>query len=108
MRYFFITYVKKADGKIDEMVSVGNKIKTRDVQITNVIMDFKERKVEKCFVDGQRVDTSFDNLYAYYKGVYPSIIDRLSSENGWTGVVETPVTDPEVIEVTDTTSEHAQ
>lgn len=108
MRYLFITYVKKANGQIDEMMAVGNKIKTRDIQMTSVIMDFKEKKVDKCLVDGQVLNTSFDNLYAYYKGVYPSIVDRLSSENGWTGEVISPDSEPEVIEVTDTTSEPAQ
>lgn len=108
MRYLFITYVKKPNGQIDEMMAVGNKIKTRDIQMASVIMDFKEKKVDKCMVDGRVLETTFENLYVYYKGVYPSIVDRLSSENGWTGEIIPPVTEPEVIEVTDTTSEPVQ
>jgi hypothetical protein len=46
--------------------------------------------VDKCIIDGQRVDTDWDNLYAYYKGVYPNIVDRLSEENGWRGEVISP------------------
>ena len=90
MRYLLVTYVKKPDGKIDEMVGLGKKIRNADHQTVNIIMDFKERKVDKCIIDGQRVDTDWDNLYAYYKGVYPAIVDRLSEENGWRGEVISP------------------
>ena len=90
MRYLFITYVKKPDGKIDEMMNLGKKIRKVDNQTVNVILDFKERKVDKCIIDGQRIDTDFEKLYIYYKNVYPAIIDRLSEENGWSGEVISP------------------
>jgi hypothetical protein len=104
LRYFFITYVKQRSGKIDEMVSVGKQIKKSDITMTSVIMDFKLRKVEKCLVDGKVLDTDFDNLYIYYKKIYPAIFERLAAENGWTGEVESPITE----EVTDITSEHVE
>lgn len=103
MRYFFITYAKKRDGKIDEMVSIGKQIKKRDITMTNVIMDFKLRKVDKCLVDGKVLDTDFDNLYIYYQKLYPAIFKRLAAENGWVGEVDSPTT-----EVTDITSEHVE
>jgi predicted glycosyltransferase involved in capsule biosynthesis len=99
MRYLLVTYVKKPDGKIDEMVGVGKNIKKRDVQTANVIMDFSERKVVKCLIDGQRVDTDWDNLYMYYKGVYPNIIDRLSEENGWRGEIIPSDSDDQVTDI---------
>jgi hypothetical protein len=104
LRYFFITYVKQRSGKIDEMVSIGKQIKKSDITMTSVIMDFKLRKVEKCLVDGKVLDTDFDNLYIYYKKIYPAIFERLAAENGWTGEVESPITE----EVTDITSEHVE
>ena len=72
--------------------------------MTSVIMDFKLRKVEKCLVDGKVLDTDFDNLYIYYKKIYQAIFERLAAENGWTGEVESPITE----EVTDITSEHVE
>jgi hypothetical protein len=104
LRYFFITYAKKSDGKIDEMVSIGKQIKKRDITMTNVIMDFKERKVDKCLIDGKVLDTDFDNLYIYYKKLYPAVFERLAAENGWTGEVDSPI----VEEVIDITSEHVE
>ena len=99
MRYLFVTYVKKPDGKIDEMVGLGKKIRKNDVQTANVILDFKERKVNKCYIDGQKVDTDWDNLYAYYKGVYPNIVDRLSEENGWRGEILPSDSDDQVTDI---------
>ena len=104
MRYFFITYAKQRSGKIDEMVTIGKQIKKRDITMTNVIMDFKERKVDKCLIDGKVLDTDFDNLYVYYQKLYPAIFERLAAENGWTGEVESPITE----EVTDITSERVE
>jgi hypothetical protein len=99
MRYLLVTYVKKADGKIDELVGIGKKIKRADHQIVNIIMDFKERVVDKCIIDGNRVDTDWDNLYAYYKGVYPAIVDRLSEENGWRGEILPSDSDDQVTDI---------
>ena len=99
MRYLLVTYVKKADGKIDELVGIGKKIKKADHQTVNIIMDFKERVVDKCIIDGNRVDTDWDNLYAYYKGVYPAIVDRLSEENGWRGEILPSDSDDQVTDI---------
>ena len=90
MRYLFITYVKKPDGKIDELISVGKNVRKRDNQLANVIIDFKERKVIKCIIDGSRIDTDFDQLYIYYQKIYPAIIERLSQENGYSGEIISP------------------
>jgi hypothetical protein len=72
------------------MLNLGKKIRNSDHQTVNVIMDFKERIVNKCTIEGQSLDTDWDRLYTYYKGVYPAIIDRLSEENGWRGEVISP------------------
>lgn len=80
MRYLLITYLHKADGKIDEQVAVAKKVKPKDIQTCNVIMDFKELKIEKCMVDGHSVDTDWGKLSTYYRQVYPAIIERLEEE----------------------------
>jgi regulator of sigma D len=80
MRYFIITYVRKANGQIDEQAAVAKKIKPRDVQTANVIMDFKYKKVEKLVIEGNVMERDWDKLYSYYKQIYPAIIERLEKE----------------------------
>ena len=80
MRYFLVSYIKKPNGQIDEAVSLTKSLKKNDYQTSNIIMDFKEKKVITCTVDGSRVDTDWDKLYAYYNQHYPNVIERLVSE----------------------------
>lgn len=80
MRYLIITYMRKANGQIDEQCEVSKKIKERDITTANVILDFKENKVIKCMIDGQVITMEWDNAYEYYKRAYPSIIERLELE----------------------------
>lgn len=75
--YLLITYKRQAGGTINEEVSVAKRIKPNDIQMCNVIMDYKQRKVEKCFIEGKRVDTDFDKLHEYYKKIYPNYISQL-------------------------------
>ena len=80
MRYFLVTYATKAGGQIDEVVSVTKQIRPRDNQMCNVIMDYKDKKVEKCVIEGKRVETTWENLDQYYRQLYPNIIERLEQE----------------------------
>jgi hypothetical protein len=82
MRYLIITYVRKANGQIDEQCEVSTKVKERDITTANVILDFKDKKVNKCMIDGQVITMEWDNAYEYYKRVYPSIVERLEQEAG--------------------------
>ena len=47
MRYLVLTYYTKPDGKVDEAMSVTKSLKTRDLQMANVILDFRDLKVVK-------------------------------------------------------------
>jgi hypothetical protein len=80
VRYFLITYIRKPNGQIDEQVEVSKKLRERDITMCNVILDFKEKTVEKCVIDGARMDTGWDNLYGYYQRIYPAIMERLETE----------------------------
>lgn len=80
MRYFLVTYATKAGGQIDEVVSVSKNIRPNDIQTCSVIMDYKNQKVDKCVIEGKKVDTDWDKLNTYYRGLYPNIIERLESE----------------------------
>ena len=72
--------MKKADGTIDEHVQVSKNIKERDITGSNIILDFKEKKVEKAVVDGQVIPTDWATIEAYYQKVYPDLIEDLQKD----------------------------
>ena len=80
MRYLLITYVKRANGQLDEQMGVAKKLREKDVTTCNIIMDFKEKKVEKCVVEGTNMATDWDKLYSYYQQHYAAIFERLEAE----------------------------
>jgi U3 small nucleolar RNA-associated protein 14 len=80
MRYFLVTYATKASGQIDEVVAVTKQVRQRDLQMCNVIMDYKNKKVEKCVIEGKNVATTWENLDEYYRKLYTNIIERLEKE----------------------------
>ena len=82
MRYLLLTYYTKPNGQIDEAMTITTKIKTRDHQTVNVIMDFKELKVLKCSVRDATVPKDWDRIVGYYYQHYPATIERLFQENG--------------------------
>ena len=82
MRYLLLTYYTKPDGKIDEAMAVSTKIKLRDHQTANVILDFKELKVLKCSVNGVNATKDWDTVVSTYYEHYANIIERLFTENG--------------------------
>ena len=84
IRYLLITYLRKPSGQIDEQVSVSKKVRPSDLQTCNVIMDYAQKKVDKCVVEGKKVDTDWDRMSTYYKGIYPSLISQLEKEAGMT------------------------
>ena len=81
MRYLLITYFRKPGGQIDEQVGFSKKVRTNDLQTCNVIMDYAERKVVKCVIEGKLVETNFEKMHEYYQEVYPDMIDQLQKIN---------------------------
>jgi len=84
MRYLMLTYVTKPSGKIDELMTIATKIKRKDWQTTNVILDFKEQKVLLCSVAGITARKDWDTIVGYYYKHYAATIERLFQENGHT------------------------
>lgn len=80
MRYLLITFFRKPGGQIDEMVKASKRVKPADYSTCNVIMDYATQKVEKCVIEGRKVDNDFDKLNNYYKKIYPSLIEQLIKE----------------------------
>ena len=60
MKYLFIQFLRKPNGQIDEQVSIGKKVKSSDIQTCNVILNYAEKKVEKCVIEGKVLDTDWD------------------------------------------------
>ncbi len=81
MRYLLITYMRKANGQIDEQVAVSKRVRTSDIQTCNVIIDYEKKKLDKCVIEGNTVDSDFEKMNAYYKQVYPTLIDQLEKNN---------------------------
>jgi hypothetical protein len=81
VRYLLITFVRKPNGQIDEQVSISKRVRTSDLQTCNVILDFAKKHVQKCVVEGNTVNTTWDNMIEYYKRVYPTLIDQLEKNN---------------------------
>jgi hypothetical protein len=77
MRYFIVTYLRKPDGKVDEQVEISKTLKERDISTANIILDFKDKKVQKSVIQGQVVPTVWDTIVAHYRSVYPDYIDEL-------------------------------
>jgi hypothetical protein len=81
LRYLLIQYLRKPNGQIDEQVTVSKKIKTTDLQMCNVIMDYASKKIEKCIIEGKKVDADWERMNDYYRNIYPALVDQLEKNN---------------------------
>lgn len=80
MRYLLITFYRKPGGQIDEQARFVKRIRNSDISMSNIIMDYGTRKIEKCVVEGKKLNKSFDELSDYYKKIYPQIVLQLEKE----------------------------
>jgi hypothetical protein len=78
MRYLLITYLRKSSGQIDEQVGFSTRLRDKDLSSCNVIVDYKDKKVVKCVIEGKKVETEFGLMDDYYRKVYPELITQLS------------------------------
>jgi hypothetical protein len=82
MRYLLLTYYTRPLGQIDEVMTIAVRLKRKDLQMTNVILDFKEQKVLQCTVGGITANKDWDTIVSYYYQHYAATIERLFQENG--------------------------
>jgi hypothetical protein len=80
VRYLLISYLRKMNGQIDEMVNVSKRVRTSDINNANVILDFAEKKIDKCVIEGKQHDSTFDQMRDYYFKVYPQLVEQLEKE----------------------------
>jgi hypothetical protein len=77
-----LTYFKQASGKIDEVMSLSNRVKPKELQTASVILDFQDQVVVKCVIDGKSMPKAWDTIVAYYYKYYQATMERLFKENG--------------------------
>jgi hypothetical protein len=73
--------MRKPNGQIDEQVTVSKRVRTSDIQMCNVIIDYQSKKVDKCVIEGKIVETDFEKMNTYYKQIYTNLIDQLEKNN---------------------------
>lgn len=73
---------------MDEQNQVTRNLKTRDLQMASVILDFKKLEVIKATLNGVLVPKDFDRIVQYYYQHYKNTMDRLFAENGYEVVSE--------------------
>lgn len=59
-----VTYVKKANGKWDELTEFKNNLKQKHMQTAKVILDFKEKK---CVINSLNKEAGYDDMLEFYK-----------------------------------------
>ena len=84
MKYLLITFMRKPNGQIDEQVVIAKRVKPADLQTCNLILNFATKKVEKCVIEGNVVDTDWERMHSYYKKIYPNLIAQLEEDNSTT------------------------
>lgn len=65
-KYMLVTYIKKIDGRWDEITDFKDKLKPKDLQMTRVILDLHEKKIVK---NSFNPDAGFEDMMDYYKRV---------------------------------------
>jgi hypothetical protein len=80
MRYLLIQFLRKPNGQIDEQVTVSKRVRASDIQTCNLILDYAKKKIDKCIIEGKKLDTTWDRMNDYYKRIYPSLIAQLEKE----------------------------
>lgn len=89
MRYFIVKYLRRAvrragqvEWQMDEEVAVSKKIKPRDLQSANVILDFRDQRVIQAHMDGETIPKDWDRMVSYYYKHYSRLIEQLFDANG--------------------------
>ena len=71
-RYMIVKYIKKPDGKYDEVTEFKRHYRNTDLQMSKVILDFEKKIVIK---NGLNPAAGYDDMLEFYKRV---LGDRLT------------------------------
>lgn len=81
MRYFTLTYYKQPNGSINEVANTVVRLKQRDINDCNVILDFQEHKVLKCTVNGTGIAVDWLSVIDYFSKYYNDTFQQLILAN---------------------------
>jgi hypothetical protein len=59
-----VTYIKRPDGKYDELTEFKNSVKLKHYQSAKVILDFKKKQ---CLKNGLNSQASYHDMIEFYK-----------------------------------------
>jgi len=80
-RYFIVTYAQQADGSMHEAVRVDERVRQRDRNRANVILDFKEKRIEKLrLAEFNRSMSEWSLVRDYYHEQHRDLIERLERD----------------------------
>jgi hypothetical protein len=80
-RYFIVTYSHMPDGSMNEAVRVDERVRKQDMLRANVILDFKEQRIEKLrLADHNRSMSEWNLVREYYHEQHKDLIDRLERD----------------------------
>lgn len=82
MRYFIVKYIRRPNGKLDELVSASKKLRRNDIQTAAVVLDFKTQIVLQSTMDGVTVPKDWWKIRDFYHQHYARMIEDLESFNG--------------------------
>jgi hypothetical protein len=82
MRYFIVKYIRRPNGKLDEMVSASKKLKTNDLQTAAVVLDFGTQQVVLATLDGITVPKDWWKIRDFYHRHYKKLIEDLEAFHG--------------------------
>lgn len=88
MRYLIIKYLQKPatrrglPGQLDEVVEISKKVKNRDWQSANVILDFRDQRVLQSHMDGTVIPKDWDRIVSYYYKHHAKLIEQMFEANG--------------------------
>lgn len=64
MRYMIVTYIKRPDGKYDELTEFKSSVRLKHYQSAKVILDFKKKQ---CLKNGLSPQASYQDMIDFYK-----------------------------------------
>ena len=83
MRYMLLSYIKRPTGKVDEVMTLAKRLRAKDLQMHQVILDFRDRKVVLASMGGTTVPKDFNRITSYYRQYYRETIDDLCAAHGY-------------------------
>lgn len=92
MRYFIVKYLRRPDGRTDELTSISRNLRDKDVQTASVIMDFKTQTVLQAQLGGRVIDHDWDRIHDYYHQHYSESFQRLHAYHGRVPIHDTEST----------------